>query len=147
MLMNLLLRNYLHYNQYDQVGGQGQAGPHGGGLSSLRSVLQKAAPGVPARPPALLPSPSLLCRGSPGELPSTHLPQAEKFRSKAQKSEVFRSYQQYCRYLFYVGRIRTIQLEYTDAKESLQQVRGRGSGCCGYEGGGAGAGQAATVSP
>ena len=99
------------------------------------------------RPPALPPSPSLLCRGSPGELPSPHLPQAEKFRSKAQKSEVFRSYQQYCRYLFYVGRIRTIQLEYTDAKESLQQVRGRGSGCCGYEGGGAGAGQAATVSP
>ena len=48
--------------------------------------------------------------------------QAEKFRSKAQKTEVFRSYQQYCRYLYYVGRIRTIQLEYTDAKESLQQV-------------------------
>ena len=66
MLMNLLLRNYLHYNLYDQ---------------------------------------------------------AEKFRSKAQKTEVFRSYQQYCRYLYYVGRIRTVQLEYTDAKESLQQVR------------------------
>ena len=64
--MNLLLRNYLHYNLYDQ---------------------------------------------------------AEKFRSKAQKTEVFRSYQQYCRYLYYVGRIRTVQLEYTDAKESLQQVR------------------------
>lgn len=65
MLMNLLLRNYLHYNLYDQ---------------------------------------------------------AEKFRSKAQKSDVFRSNQQYCRYLYYVGRIRTIQLEYTDAKESLQQA-------------------------
>ncbi|GAX76172.1 hypothetical protein CEUSTIGMA_g3616.t1 [Chlamydomonas eustigma] len=65
MLMNLLLRNYLHYNLYDQ---------------------------------------------------------AEKFRSKAQKSDVFKSYQQYCRYLYFVGRIRTIQLEYTDAKESLQQA-------------------------
>ena len=54
--------------------------------------------------------------------------QAEKFRSKAQKSEVFRSNQQFCRYLYYVGRIRTIQLEYTDAKDCLQQVlRGRGA--------------------
>jgi len=64
-LMNLLLRNYLTYNLYDQ---------------------------------------------------------AEKFRSKAQKAEVFRSNQQYCRYLYYLGRIRTIQLDYTDAKECLQQA-------------------------
>ncbi|CAN1276406.1 Probable 26S proteasome non-ATPase regulatory subunit 3 [Linum perenne] len=52
-LLNLLLRNYLHYNLYDQ---------------------------------------------------------AEKLRSKGQ----------FCRYLFYLGKIRTIQLEYTDAKESLK---------------------------
>uniref|UniRef100_A0A9I9DRY7 PCI domain-containing protein n=1 Tax=Cucumis melo TaxID=3656 RepID=A0A9I9DRY7_CUCME len=52
-LLNLLLRNYLHYNLYDQ---------------------------------------------------------AEKLRSKAP------------RYLFYLGKIRTIQLEYTDAKESLLQA-------------------------
>uniref|UniRef100_A0A7R9V4F1 PCI domain-containing protein n=1 Tax=Chlamydomonas euryale TaxID=1486919 RepID=A0A7R9V4F1_9CHLO len=65
VLMNLLLRNYLHYNLYDQ---------------------------------------------------------AEKFRSKAQKSDAFRSNQQFCRYLYYVGRIRTIQLEYTDAKDFLQQA-------------------------
>ncbi|CAN1771154.1 26S proteasome non-ATPase regulatory subunit 3 homolog A, partial [Linum perenne] len=52
-LLNLLLRNYLHYNLYDQ---------------------------------------------------------AEKLRSKAP----------FCRYLFYLGKIRTIQLEYTDAKESLK---------------------------
>ncbi|KXZ51995.1 hypothetical protein GPECTOR_10g1017 [Gonium pectorale] len=63
-LMNLLLRNYLHYNLYDQ---------------------------------------------------------AEKFRSKAQKADQFRSGQQYCRYLYYLGRIRTIQLEYTEAKDCLQQ--------------------------
>ena len=29
---------------------------------------------------------------------------------------------QFYRYLFYLGKIRTIQLEYTDAKESLLQV-------------------------
>lgn len=29
---------------------------------------------------------------------------------------------QFCRYLFYLGKIRTIQLEYTDAKESLLQA-------------------------
>ncbi|GKA08830.1 hypothetical protein Tco_0688161 [Tanacetum coccineum] len=28
----------------------------------------------------------------------------------------------FCRYLFYLGNIRTIQLEYTDAKESLLQA-------------------------
>ncbi|KAM0001770.1 hypothetical protein Hdeb2414_s0361g00876761 [Helianthus debilis subsp. tardiflorus] len=50
-LLNLLLRNYLHYNLYDQ----------------------------------------------------------------AEKAE-------FCRYLFYLGKIRTIQLEYTDAKESLLQA-------------------------
>lgn len=64
-LLALLLRNYLHYNLYDQ---------------------------------------------------------AEKFRSKAQRAEQWRSSAQYCRYLYYLGRIRTIQLEYTDAKECLQQA-------------------------
>ncbi|XP_051144482.1 probable 26S proteasome non-ATPase regulatory subunit 3 [Andrographis paniculata] len=63
-LLNLLLRNYLHYNLYDQ---------------------------------------------------------AEKLRSKAPRFEAH-SNQQFCRYLFYLGRIRTIQLEYTDAKESLLQA-------------------------
>jgi 26S proteasome regulatory subunit N3 len=29
---------------------------------------------------------------------------------------------QYCRYLFYLGTIRAIQLEYSEAKEVLQQV-------------------------
>lgn len=48
--------------------------------------------------------------------------QAEKFRSKAQKSDTWRVPAQYCRYLFYLGTIRTIQLEYSEAKEVLQQV-------------------------
>ncbi|KAK4275076.1 hypothetical protein QN277_018215 [Acacia crassicarpa] len=63
-LLNLLLRNYLHYNLFDQ---------------------------------------------------------AEKLRSKAQRFEAH-SNQQFCRYLFYLGKIQTIQLEYTDAKESLLQA-------------------------
>ncbi|KAJ4879550.1 26S proteasome non-ATPase regulatory subunit 3-like protein A [Raphanus sativus] len=63
-LLNLLLRNYLHYNLYDQ---------------------------------------------------------AEKLRSKAPRFEAH-SNQQFCRYLFYLGKIKTIQLEYTDAKESLLQA-------------------------
>lgn len=64
-LINLLLRNYLHYSLYDQ---------------------------------------------------------AEKLRAKAQRPETSRSNQQLCRYLYYLGRIRAIQLEYTDAKECLQQA-------------------------
>ncbi|XP_010446200.1 PREDICTED: 26S proteasome non-ATPase regulatory subunit 3 homolog B-like [Camelina sativa] len=63
-LLNLLLRNYLHYSLYDQ---------------------------------------------------------AEKLRSKAPRFEAH-SNQQFCRYLFYLGKIQTIQLEYTDAKESLLQA-------------------------
>ncbi|KAG6554271.1 hypothetical protein Mapa_004187 [Marchantia paleacea] len=63
-LLNLLLRNYLHYNLYDQ---------------------------------------------------------AEKLRSKTQRVESH-SNQQLCRYLYYLGRIRTIQLEYTDSKECLLQA-------------------------
>lgn len=63
-ILNLLLRNYLDYNLYDQ---------------------------------------------------------AEKLRSKVQRPESH-SNQQYCRYLFYLGRIRAIQLEYTDAKDCLLQA-------------------------
>ncbi|KAH8970509.1 hypothetical protein BDL97_02G091300 [Sphagnum fallax] len=62
-LLNLLLRNYLHYNLYE----------------------------------------------------------AEKLRSKTVRSDSH-SNQQLCQYLYYLGRIRTIQLEYTDAKECLLQA-------------------------
>eukprot|EP00898_Chlorokybus_atmophyticus_P006198 jgi/Chlat1/657/Chrsp103S01055 len=47
--------------------------------------------------------------------------QAEKLRSKTQRAES-RSNHQFCRYLYYLGRIRAIQLEYTDAKECLLQA-------------------------
>ncbi|CAD7701021.1 unnamed protein product [Ostreobium quekettii] len=62
-ILNLLLRNYLHYSLYDQ---------------------------------------------------------AEKLRSKS--PEPTRSNNQICRYLYYWGRIRAVQLEYTDARDSLQQA-------------------------
>ncbi|CAG9465053.1 unnamed protein product [Pedinophyceae sp. YPF-701] len=48
--------------------------------------------------------------------------QAEKFRAKAQRPETSRSNQQLCRYLYYLGRIRAVQLEYSDAKDSLLQA-------------------------
>jgi len=70
-LLNLLLRNYLHFNLYDQ---------------------------------------------------------AEKLRAKAQQPDAARSSQQYARYLYYMGRIRAIQLEYTEAKECLQQAARKAPG-------------------
>mmetsp|Transcript_38786 Transcript_38786/g.97449 ORF Transcript_38786/g.97449 Transcript_38786/m.97449 type:complete len:497 (+) Transcript_38786:136-1626(+) len=70
-LLNLLLRNYLHFNLYDQ---------------------------------------------------------AEKLRAKAQQPDASRSSQQYARYLYYMGRIRAIQLEYTEAKECLQQAARKAPG-------------------
>ena len=63
-LVNLLLRNYLHYNLYDQ---------------------------------------------------------AEKLRSRV-TLPVSRSIQQQCRYAYYLGRIRAVQLEYSEAKEYLTQA-------------------------
>lgn len=64
MLINLLLRNLLHFNQYDQ---------------------------------------------------------AEKLRAKLTWPEKY-SNQQYCRYLYYLGRIRCIELEYSAAKDCLTQA-------------------------
>jgi 26S proteasome regulatory subunit N3 len=62
--LNLLLRNYLHYSEYEQ---------------------------------------------------------AEKLRSKAQTPSS-RSNPQQCRHLYYLGRIRAVQLEYSEAKACLQQA-------------------------
>jgi hypothetical protein len=49
-------------------------------------------------------------------------PQAERLRAKAQRPEGARSMQQACRYLYYLGRIRAVQLEYSEAKDCLQQA-------------------------
>nr|GMC87419.1 probable 26S proteasome non-ATPase regulatory subunit 3 [Ipomoea batatas] len=85
-LLNLLLRNYLHYNLYDQAEK----------LSNTALVV------VHIRMPML------------SEVLSLFGP----ILSKA----TFYSQYHFCRYLFYLGKIRTIQLEYTDAKESLLQA-------------------------
>jgi len=48
---------------------------------------------------------------------------AEKLRSKTQVGNgQHRNMHQFCRYLYYVGRIRAIQLDYTESKEKLQQA-------------------------
>ena len=48
--------------------------------------------------------------------------QAEKLRAKAVRGEVTRSGQQLARYLYYLGRIRAVRLEYSEAKDCLQQA-------------------------
>ncbi|CAA0807728.1 26S proteasome non-ATPase regulatory subunit 3 homolog A [Striga hermonthica] len=74
-LLNLLLRNYLHYNLYDQA-----------------EKLRAKAPHFEAH-------------------------------SNQQADPMHRSlYLCFRMYLFYLGKIRTMQLEYTDAKESLLQA-------------------------
>jgi hypothetical protein len=52
---------------------------------------------------------------------SSHL-QAEALRSKAQRPEVSRSATQTARYLYYHGRILAVQLDYTAARDTLQQA-------------------------
>ena len=48
--------------------------------------------------------------------------QAEKLRAKAQRPEAARSSQQLARYLYYLGRIRAAQLQYTEARDCLAQA-------------------------
>ena len=48
--------------------------------------------------------------------------QAEQLRSKTQIPDSSQDAHQQCRYLYYLGRIRAIQLEYTEARDSLQQA-------------------------
>ena len=60
--------------------------------------------------------------------------QAEALRSKAQRPEVSRSATQAARYLYYHGRILAVQLDYTAARDTLQQaarkVRAAAAGSC-----------------
>jgi 26S proteasome regulatory subunit N3 len=52
--------------------------------------------------------------------------QAEAFRAKAVRADQpFRSPPQFARYLFYVGQIRAVQLQYAEARELLQQAARR----------------------
>ena len=77
-LLNLILRNYLHYNLYDQA-------------EKFRAKSQGS--------------------GSGGQTSSDS--------ASAGKS---RSNHQYCRYLYYLGRIRAATLDYTEARDCLQQA-------------------------
>ncbi|WVZ20933.1 hypothetical protein V8G54_008255 [Vigna mungo] len=86
-LLNLLLRNYLHYNLYDQA-----------------EKLRSKAPRFEAH-----------------SNQQTNLSIAHQCCDK-DLVEVLDNGVIFCRYLFYLGKIRTIQLEYTDAKESLLQA-------------------------
>jgi 26S proteasome regulatory subunit N3 len=55
--------------------------------------------------------------------------QAEAFRAKAVRADQpFRSPPQFARYLFYVGQIRAVQLQYGEARELLQQAARRAPG-------------------
>ncbi len=125
-LLNLLLRSYLHYNLYDQVRA---ASVHIGSRRaccvavSHRRVCTTVAAWSPlcCTKSCSWPPPFQLNTYVDVSMPFS---QAEKFRSKAQKADTFRSPQQYCRYLYYLGRIRAIQLEYSEAKDCLQQVSG-----------------------
>lgn len=47
---------------------------------------------------------------------------AEALRARAQVPDTFRSSQQHCRYLYYLGRIRAIQLSYSEARDCLAQA-------------------------
>ncbi|KAE9448615.1 hypothetical protein C3L33_19486, partial [Rhododendron williamsianum] len=82
-LLNLLLRNYLHYNLYDQA-------------EKLRSK-----------------APRFEARSNQQATPICIHSYVLAYQSVWDLVQV---------YLFYLGKIRTIQLEYTDAKESLLQA-------------------------
>lgn len=126
-LLNLLLRNYLHYNLYDQVSS-----------TSLQLHCNLATPRQMCNDRSGRTCndgtcPASTCnQGVLGGMAAQHraaaetrgaaAAQAEKLRSKAQRPEVSRSTQQLCRHLYYLGRIRAIQLEYTDSKDCLQQA-------------------------
>ena len=56
--------------------------------------------------------------------------QAEQLRAQVQRPEAPRSNQQYCRYLYFLGRIRAVQLQYSEAKECLQQAARKVRGTC-----------------
>ncbi|GFZ00515.1 PAM domain (PCI/PINT associated module) protein [Actinidia rufa] len=90
-LLNLLLRNYLHYNLYDQAEKLRSKAPRFEAHSN-----QQATP---------------ICI-------HFHFGHTNLYGI----CSIFQRMCVFCRYLFYLGKIRTIQLEYTDAKESLLQA-------------------------
>lgn len=105
----------------------GWAAEQRGDLGSVRPVLMAAHQSAVLRRDAagqetLL---NLLLRSY---LADSLYDQAEKFRAQAQKSDTWRLPQQYCRYLFYLGCIRAVQLEYSEARDCLQQAARKAPG-------------------
>ncbi|KAH7574874.1 hypothetical protein JRO89_XS02G0016000 [Xanthoceras sorbifolium] len=114
-LLNLLLRNYLHYNLYDQAEKLRSKAPrfeaHSNQQAKKRLHCRNFyfAYSDQAMVMALLATALLWLTFQKILVISFH-----------SGSNCFLL--QFCRYLFYLGKIRTIQLEYTDAKESLLQA-------------------------
>lgn len=117
-VLNLLLRNYLHYNLYDQVKLMNAVlRLHPNSFNSLIIEQNASLSNLSPQDGKVLVFRKVNCN----MYHSIDL-QAEKLRSRAQKLEVWRSTQQLCRYLFYLGRIRAVQLDYSDSKDCLQQA-------------------------
>lgn len=126
-LLNLLLRNHLAFNLYDQV-------------LQHPPIDHRRIEAHCLHIPTSQPNVSTICgRG----LAMWHVSQprctrlqvlklvtlqaslhfqAEALRSKAQRPEVSRSATQAARYLYYHGRILAVQLDYTAARDTLQQA-------------------------
>ena len=133
VLLNLLLRNYLHYNLYEQVRPQRCArmclrlfltkGSYIHRLSLLAEASDSTNVCLEAAPAWGAFNTASQMQGTRGTIDvCAPLLQAEALRSKAQRPETARQQQQLARYLYYLGRIQTIQLDYTEAKDSLQQA-------------------------
>uniref|UniRef100_A0A7S0UV71 PCI domain-containing protein n=1 Tax=Polytomella parva TaxID=51329 RepID=A0A7S0UV71_9CHLO len=92
-----------------------------GTLDSIRSLLLAQHRSAQLRHD-LLGQETLLCLLLRNFLHYGQYDQAERFRAKAPLQEPFVSSQQYCRYLYYRGRIHAVRLEYGEAKDCLQQA-------------------------
>ena len=120
-VLNLLLRNYLHYNLYDQVKLMNAVlCLHPNSSNSFNSLIIEQNASLSNLPHQ--DGKVFVFRKVKRNMYHSIDLQAEKLRSRAQKLEVWRSTQQLCRYLFYLGRIRAVQLDYTDSKDCLQQA-------------------------
>lgn len=120
-LLNLLLRSYLADNLYDQVGLK-ICSISGYAVWSQYMLVCSTRCYTTTLCSGLLLRCALACRHSscspasqthpsiPPPLPPPAVVQAERLRAKAQRPEASRSMQQQCRYLYYLGRIRAVQV-------------------------------------
>ncbi|KAI7845011.1 hypothetical protein COHA_001377 [Chlorella ohadii] len=116
----LALMFLIDRKQYEQVG-PGNGRWAGSSLASIRSLLLGLHRTAVLRHDELG-AETLLNLLLRSYLADNLYDQAERLRAKAQRPEASRSMQQQCRYLYYLGRIRAVQLEYSEAKDCLQQA-------------------------